>query len=1065
MKRKSLLFFLLMAMFAPLAMNGQTQNQLLSENFDSMSSISTSYSSTGWFAYNAGSGNNWTLNTSSSYANSGSNSAQVEYSTSYAANCYLVSKPFTVSSNMGELSVSLYERVRSSSYEETFEVFFVKASDVSNLAGVATATKYNAIASASYTNITYAQQSGSVTNSALAGQSVRVVVHCTSAADKYYLNIDDITVTEIEAEACPKPTGLTATNLTPTSATLNWTGTSDSYNVQYRKAASVELAEGSFFDDFENGLGNWTLIVNAEGTGWQTYDATNFQGGSNYNGNYVAMARSYENGVDITADNWMITSKFTSIPSTMTYWAKNDGRTDHQYDETYDVCVSTSTTSTSDFVIVQTFTTAPNEWGQITIDLSAYAGREGYIAFHHHDAEKDMILIDDVLIGSMNNIPAGEWMEALTPDITNLEDDTDYEWQVQADCGEDGESDWTDIATFHTPSACSVLPTNLTAEVTGNAATLSWVGYTDTYNIQYREVDPTVPATIILNVPTDIWNDGSGYQLVLDADHNTYGTTIPTSGNFTAGTFSDFEYTIPENAECSTTTNTIVVNGNASITIPAGVYDYVFLNPDPNGTTYYIASSNGFSARGDDYEFEAGQTYEFTLSIVGSNDYITATITDNNAWTLVEGVNNPYLLENLSSQTTYEFQVQGADCNNWSASATFTTGEFYVKEIGAYGTHGYYLISSPIATANKPTNPEDVANMIDNTPGADGKYPYDLFRFDQDPEDGSGKEWRNYRATNDGFDLEFGKGYLYANSNDVNLVFTGTAYNGNGKVTLTKTDDASADFPGWNLVGNPFATKIVEIKDGGNNTLSFYKMTGDGRQIIAATNTTVQPMEGVFVIAEADGEEITFTPITEGSKGSLTALNLSDGNEFVDRAIVRFGQGRQLPKLQLDRNSSKLYIPQDGQDYAVVYSEEMGALPVNFKAENNGTYCLNLSSENVEFAYLHLIDNKTGNDIDLLQTPSYSFEAKTTDYESRFKLVFATGDNSNDNNFAFFSNGSFVINNDGAAELQVIDLMGRILSSETINGCTNVNVNAAPGVYMLRLINGDNVKVQKVVVK
>ena len=32
----------------------------------------------------------------------------------------------------------------------------------------------------------------------------------------------------------------------------------------------------------------------------------------------------------------------------------------------------------------------------------------------------------------------------------------------------------------------------------------------------------------------------------------------------------------------------------------------------------------------------------------------------------------------------------------------------------------------------------------------------------------------------------------------------------------------------------------------------------------------------------------------------------------------------------------------------------------------------------------------TGNDIDLLSTPSYSFEARTTDYENRFKLVFAT---------------------------------------------------------------------------
>ena len=47
----------------------------------------------------------------------------------------------------------------------------------------------------------------------------------------------------------------------------------------------------------------------------------------------------------------------------------------------------------------------------------------------------------------------------------------------------------------------------------------------------------------------------------------------------------------------------------------------------------------------------------------------------------------------------------------------------------------------------------------------------------------------------------------------------------------------------------------------------------------------------------------------------------------------------------------------------------------------------------------------------------------------------------------------------------MIDVTGRIVKSESINGCANVKVNAASGVYMLRLVNGDNVKVQKVVVK
>ena len=459
---------------------------------------------------------------------------------------------------------------------------------------------------------------------------------------------------------------------------------------------------------------------------------------------------------------------------------------------------------------------------------------------------------------------------------------------------------------------------------------------------------------------------------------------------------------------------------------------------------YYIGRTSNSNGMDTDQE----TAYTNTISIDG----------DGNAVILASG--GAYLRYNATSGQDRFRYFKSSTYTDQNAIQLYKKVSVSTKHIGAYGTYGYYLISSPIGTVD----PQYVTNMKTDPiedPDEQGHFlnTYDLYRFDQ----AQALEWRNYRKG--AFNLEVGKGYLYGNSNGVDLVFTGTAYDGDGTFQLVKVDEGDGlDFPGWNLVGNPFATEVVEIKDENENTLSFYTMTADGRHIISATNTTVQPMEGVFVVAEEDGEEITFTP-TEGSKGSLAALNLSDGNEFVDRAIVRFGQGRQLPKLQLDRNSSKLYIPQDGQDYAVVYSEEMGAMPVNFKAENNGTYCLNLSSENVEFAYLHLIDNMTGNDIDLLKTPSYSFEAKTTDYESRFKLVFATGDNSNDDTFAFYSNGSFVINNEGNAELQVIDITGRIVKSESINGCANVNVNAAPGVYMLRLVNGDNVKVQKVVVK
>ena len=384
-------------------------------------------------------------------------------------------------------------------------------------------------------------------------------------------------------------------------------------------------------------------------------------------------------------------------------------------------------------------------------------------------------------------------------------------------------------------------------------------------------------------------------------------------------------------------------------------------------------------------------------------------------------------------------------------------GNVVTKTIAGYGDSngGYALIASPVGTVN----PAHVAHILDNA--------FDLYAFDQNPSDG--KEWRNYEA--DAFNLEPGKGYLYANSEDVTLIFPGTPYNGSGEVTLSRTTDASVDFQGWNLVGNPF-TATAYIADG----RSFYTMNADGSEIEAATSTSIEAMEGIFVIANYDGEALTFTTTQPADNGGAKlSLNLSHTNNggvstgsttaVIDRAIVRFNEGDLLPKFQLNRNSTKVYIPMDGQDYAVVRSEGMGEIPVNFKARENGIYMLSLSSEEVEFSYLHLIDNMTGNDVDLLQTPSYSFNAKTTDYKSRFKLVFVCGDANDDNDFAFNSNGSWFISNEGSATLQVVDVNGRILSSETVNGSVSKAINAAPGVYVIRLINGNDVKTQKIVIQ
>ncbi len=871
---------------------------------------------------------------------------------------------------------------------------------------------------------------------------VRVSSHCGQVSDVITMPIN-----------CPFPTEneFSVTNLKPTSATVNWEGEAASYNVKYRRASY----DGTpLFADFENGLpSGWTIVDNdGDGSKWVFEDNTNAHSGDGCMSSY-----SFEHN----PDDWLITPRVT-LKGTLKFWVSSAMGSISDWQEHYAVYVSTGNTTIEDFVMVGEERIASNstnfEFKEITVDLSSYNGVMGYIAIRHYNSRNKYELdLDD--FGIYVTQEAEDWISVTTTnnslDLTDLEDETAYEIQVQTVCCEEYPSEWSGSFTFTTPYGCDA-PTELTTEVTGNNQ-LSWTGDADTYNIQYREFDPNATATITLTVG-NLWPDGSGYQMLIDANADAYGNIIPTSGSLTNSCdvnqtlYDAFEYKIPSNADPSCTAQNIVVNNTVTIQIPAGTYDWCIANPTSNDKIYIASSYGNVNSRQDDYVFEAGKTYEFTVQIFGPTDGVNLNITDNgSAWTTVNNVTNPYTLPDLCAQTTYQYKVQGVNCDGngstteWSEAAVFTMPSFYTKHIDPYTTHGgYYLIASPIGQVS----PTKVSGMLDNE--------FDLYYFDNTED----LEWRNYKAN--AFGLAPGKGYLYANSGNtgvgIDLVFAGTANTEINEVTLELS--SFTEFEGMNLVGNPFAVEAYIDRD-------FYRLAEGGAEVTAdASDGAIQPMEGVFVYAEEYEETMFFSTENNNDKAAGLALNLTYGRgTIIDRTIVRFGDGRQLPKFQLNRNHTKLYIPQNGKDYAVVYAEEQGEMPLNFKAEMNGTYSLSLNSENVAFSYLHLIDNLTGNDIDLLVTPSYTFNARTTDYESRFKLVFVCGDANDDNDFAFNSNGSWVINNEGHATLQVIDITGSILKSEIINGCASINVNAAPGIYMLRLINGNEVKVQKIVVK
>ncbi len=101
------------------------------------------------------------------------------------------------------------------------------------------------------------------------------------------------------------------------------------------------------------------------------------------------------------------------------------------------------------------------------------------------------------------------------------------------------------------------------------------------------------------------------------------------------------------------------------------------------------------------------------------------------------------------------------------------------------------------------------------------------------------------------------------------------------------------------------------------------------------------------------------------------------------------------------------------------------------------------------------------------KSASYTFTAKTTDYESRFKLVFSICEDANGDNeaFAFISNGNIIVNGEGT--LQIFDILGHQLFTKQLSTLNSQlsTLNYTPGIYVLRLIDRGKVRTQKIVIE
>ncbi|MDR0683105.1 MAG: choice-of-anchor J domain-containing protein, partial [Dysgonamonadaceae bacterium] len=129
-----------------------------------------------------------------------------------------------------------------------------------------------------------------------------------------------------------------------------------------------------------------------------------------------------------------------------------------------------------------------------------------------------------------------------------------------------------------------------------------------TFNYAKGETGPVADgfARIIFSVDH---SSNIGYQLLLDADANTFSVVPVIDMSRMDLPYNVFEYKIPADANESYNTNRVVINDTVTLDIPVGKYDFFVVYPSASSQAMLPV----WTGRADDYIFETRKIYAFNL--------------------------------------------------------------------------------------------------------------------------------------------------------------------------------------------------------------------------------------------------------------------------------------------------------------------------------------------------------------------------------------------------------------------------------------------------------------------
>lgn len=500
----------------------------------------------------------------------------------------------------------------------------------------------------------------------------------------------------------------------------------------------------------------------------------------------------------------------------------------------------------------------------------------------------------------------------------------------------------------------------------------------------------------------------------------------------------------------------VVVRPDGKAQVKATVSDQdLYLQYDSENTSFYCKEGEGY-------------VYLFAQCELVKGEMASLSITDPAEMQVVES-GNTLAVTDLSTVHVSNLIIEdGAQLLNASAGVMATMQQEVIGYADVNVSDGWYTLATPM-----------VASSVES--GSNLLFPeYDLYAFDET--NLTHDEWRNYKNNaNNGFTaFQAGRGYLYANGTTVTSVFKGVLNHGDVTFPMTYTEDRPDVLKGFNLVGNPYPHVIYKgtggAIDDSHLASGYYVLDNSGAWLAKTYETAIQPGQG-FLVQTDEARDLSITKTNAAATGETSSgsgkrnavpkisLHLSNG-VMSDVAYLYMDQGRDLNKVDhFNADNPVLSVISNGKDLAIAHLDDSAAsVDLRFDNKLAGTFTLTVDVQHWAGDYLYLVDRITGAEIDLLRNPKYTFRATGHEHAFRFELLLKE-ENGSEEDFAFYDGDEWRIATDYAgATLQVVDLLGRVMKSEEAKSSFST-AGMAPGVYVFRLINGDAIRSQKVVLE